>query len=151
MYSIDWIMNQLHRIVMHNYKKVNFEHHKTYAKKRYHSHALLSNCLKNTWSQVDTWLFFPTSGSTRLPLCRGGFFIKTISWLQHGPLTRYVKLRVARAPRMPGTFSPPPRISDPYMHHVPWCMPGSVTGGFFWNRWRGKRSRHSRRMRIPQF
>ena len=39
---------------------------------------------------------------------------------------------------MPGTFSPPPRVSDPDMH-------------FLWNRWRGKRSRHSRRMRNPQF
>ena len=26
----------------------------------------------------------------------------------HGPLTRYVKLRVTHVPRMPGTFSPPP-------------------------------------------
>ena len=36
---------------------------------------------------------------------------------------------------MPGTFSLPPRVSDPDMHHgtcvmhVPWCMPGSLTGG----------------------
>ena len=28
--------------------------------------------------------------------------------LGNGPLTRYVKLRVAHAPGMPGTFSPPP-------------------------------------------
>ena len=28
--------------------------------------------------------------------------------LFHGPLSRYVKLRVAHAPGMPGTFSPPP-------------------------------------------
>ena len=76
---------------------------------------------------------------------------------RHGPLTRYVKLRVAHAPGMPGTFFPPPRVSDPGMHHgtcvtrVPWCMPGSLTGGFFWSRWRGKRSRHSRRMRNQQF
>ena len=35
--------------------------------------------------------------------------------------------------------------------HVPWCMPGSLTIGFLWSRWRGKRSRHSRRMRNPQF
>ena len=28
--------------------------------------------------------------------------------LGHGPLARYVKLRVAHAPGMPGTFSPPP-------------------------------------------
>ena len=58
---------------------------------------------------------------------------------------------------MPGTFSPPPRSCDPDMHHgtcvthVPWCMPGSLTSGFLWSRWRGKRSRHSRRMRNPQF
>ena len=75
----------------------------------------------------------------------------------HGPLTRNVNLRVAHAPGLPGTFSPPPLVSDPGMHHgtcathVPWCMPGSLTSGFLWNRWRGKRSRHSRRMRNPWF
>ena len=74
-----------------------------------------------------------------------------------GPLARYVKLRVVHAPGMPGTFSPPPRVSDPDMHHgtcvthVPWCMPGSLTSGFLWNWWRGKRPRHSRCMRNPQF
>ena len=78
-----------------------------------------------------------------------------VTWeLSYGPLNRYVKLRVAHAPRM---FSPPPRVSDPGMHHgtcvshVPWCMSGSLTSGFLWSRWRGKRSRHSRRMRNPQF
>ena len=35
----------------------------------------------------------------------------------HGPLTRYGKLRVARAPGMPETFSPPPRVGNPDMHH----------------------------------
>ena len=35
----------------------------------------------------------------------------------HGPLTRYVKLQVAHVPGMPGTFSPPPRVSDPDMYH----------------------------------
>ena len=35
--------------------------------------------------------------------------------------------------------------------HVPWCMPGSLTSGFLWSRWRGKRFRHSRRMRNRQF
>ena len=49
----------------------------------------------------------------------------------HWPLTRYIKLRVAHAPGMPGTFSPPPRVSNPDMYHgtwvthVPWCMLGS--------------------------
>ena len=45
-------------------------------------------------------------------------------------------------------------LSDPDMHHgtcvthVPWCMPGSLTSGFRWSRWRRNRSR---RMRNPQF
>ena len=51
-----------------------------------------------------------------------------------------------------GNISPPPRISDPVMHrgtcvtHVPWCIPGSLNSGFIWSSWRGKRSRHFRRM-----
>ena len=59
-------------------------------------------------------------------------------------------MRVAHAPGMPVTLSPPPRVSDPDMHqctcvmHVPWCMPGSLTCSFLWGRWRGKRSRPSR-------
>ena len=75
----------------------------------------------------------------------------------NGPLTRYAKLRVAHAPGMPGTFSLKPQVRDPDMYHctcvthVPRCMPGSLTSGFFWSRWREKRSRHSRRMRSPQF
>ena len=58
---------------------------------------------------------------------------------------------------MRGTVSPPPRVSDPNMHHgtcvthVTWYMPGSLTSDFLWSRWRGKRSRHSRGMRNPQF
>ena len=53
--------------------------------------------------------------------------------------------------------APPLRVSDPDMHHgtcvthVPWCMSGSLTSGFLWIRWWGKRSRHSRCMHIPQF
>ena len=58
---------------------------------------------------------------------------------------------------MPGTFLASPRVSDTDMHHgtcmthVPWCMPGSLTSGFLWSRWRGKHSRHFPRMRNPQF
>ena len=49
------------------------------------------------------------------------------------------------------------RVNHPDMHHdtcvthVPWCVPGSVTRGFLWSWWRGKRSWHSRRMCSPQF
>ena len=65
----------------------------------------------------------------------------------YGPLTRYVKLQVAHSP---GMFSLPLQVNDPDMHHgtcmthMPWCMPGSLTRGLFWSRWRGKRSRQSR-------
>ena len=80
-----------------------------------------------------------------------------IGALRYGSLTRYVKLQVAHAPGMPGTFSPSPQVSDTDMHHgtclthVPWCMPGSLTSGFLWIRWREKRSWHSRCMRNSQF
>ena len=55
------------------------------------------------------------------------------------------------------TFSLPSRVSDPDIHHgtcvahLPWCMPGSLTSGLLWSRWRGKRYMHSRRTRNPQF
>ena len=58
----------------------------------------------------------------------------------HGPLARYVKLRIVHAPGMPGTFSPSSRVSNLDMHHgtyvmhVPWWMPGSLTTGFLWSR-----------------
>ena len=54
-------------------------------------------------------------------------------------------------------FFPPPRVINPDMYHgtyvtqESWCMPGSLTSGFLWSRWWGERSRHSRRMRNPQF
>ena len=69
----------------------------------------------------------------------------------------YVKIRVARAPGMPGTLSPPSRVSDPDKHHgmcvthVSWCMLGSLTSGFLSSRFLWERSPHSRRMHNPQF
>ena len=76
-----------------------------------------------------------------------GLSLKT-SWnyesLWHGPLARYVKLRVTHLPWMPETFSPPPRVIDPDMNddtsvmHVPWWVPGSLISGFLWSLWRGK-------------
>ena len=76
---------------------------------------------------------------------------------RNGPLARYVKLWGAHAPGMLGTFSPPPRVSNPDMHHgrcvahVPWCLPGLLTSGFLWSRWWEKLSRYSRRMHDPHF
>ena len=83
-----------------------------------------------------------------------GHFAIGLSGVAHGPLTRYVKLHVVHAPGMPGTFSLPPLVSDPDMHHVthvPWCMSRSLTCGFLWSQWRGKCSRHSWRMCNPHF
>ena len=51
-----------------------------------------------------------------------------------------LQITSAHAPGMPGTFSPPPRVSHPDMHHgtcvthMPWCMPGSLTSGFLLSR-----------------
>ena len=36
----------------------------------------------------------------------------------HEPPTRYVKLRVAHAPGLPGTIAPLPRATDPDVHHA---------------------------------
>ena len=94
---------------------------------------------------------------TRLALLKLPVFSETPTFTRHGPLTRYVELRVAHALGMPRTFLPQPLFSDPDMHrgtcvtHVPWCILWSLTSGFLWCRWRGKRSRYSRRMRNPQF
>ena len=83
-------------------------------------------------------------------------YVCNLSYLCHCHLTF---VRLSSSTGMPGTFSPQPRVSDPNMHHstcvthVPWCMPGSLTNGFLWSRWSGKRSRHTRtrRLRNPQF
>ena len=100
--------------------------------------------MTNQNDNLCSWEAVSTHTAIRIPLA-------------HGPLTRFIKLRIAHAPRMPGTFYLLPGISDPGMHpgtcvtHVPWCMPGSLTSGFPWSTWQGKRSRHSRRILNPQF
>ena len=72
------------------------------------------------------------------------------------PLARYVKLPVVHVPGMPGTFSPPPRVSNIDTHHgacvmhMPWCMPISLTSVFLSSQWRRKRSRHSGCTRTQQ-
>ena len=56
-----------------------------------------------------------------------------LSSLQHGPLTRYVELRVAHGNARNHRLQRKPLVSDPGMHlgtcamHVPWCMSGSLT------------------------
>ena len=67
-----------------------------------------------------------------------------MGWLHHGPLTRYAKLRLAHAPRIPGTFSPSltsketARLRSRMHHgtcvtHVLWCVSVSQTRGVWEN------------------
>ena len=89
------------------------------------------------WFDCSPWWHF-----VPLPICmaRSSVHFK-------GPVTRYVKLRVAHAL---GTFSRHRGLAI-WVTHVPWCMPGSLTVGFLWIRWWEKRSRQSWRMRNTQF
>ena len=97
------------------------------------------------WSSVDS----PTKGQKCGNYSNGITLSSCGSFLYYGPLARYVKLRVAHAPGIPGTFPPPLRVIDhgTCVTHLPWCMPESPTSGFLWNRWREKLSWHSRRIR----
>ena len=114
--------------------------------------------------QFPQWILLTSINPVILDCQHGKFLLQNnlpicLVWKSglNGHLTRYVKLWVTHAPGMPGTFSSPPRVSYPNMHHdpcvthVPWCRSGSPTSGFRWGQRRGKRSRHSRRVCNPQF
>ena len=78
-------------------------------------------------------------------------------FVDYGPLTIYVKLRVAHAPGMPKTFTLPPtsnkifslqsRHASRHVLHARAVMHIGIANP----RWRGKPSRHSRRMGNQQF
>ena len=110
-----------------------------------HTYALLKTCFIQ-WSQQGTvWtLLRYLYKHTLSKACT----IKATSAPEPGRAQRAScqirKIAGAHAPSMPTTFSLPPRVRDPDMHHgtcvthVPWCMPGSPTRGFHWSRCRGK-------------
>ena len=87
-----------------------------------------------------------------MPLCKWWFSWTLLITYTMGllPDTQNCGLHMHRECRE--RFPPSLRVDDPDMHHgtcvthVPWCMPGSLTSGFPWSRWQGKRSRHSWRM-----
>ena len=91
------------------------------------------------------WTFFCRVRSIKktLAIASGNGLMLNRNKVYHGPLSRYVKLWIVHAPGMPETFSPPPQISVPDMHHdtfvtrVAWCVPGSLTSGFLWS-WGGE-------------
>ena len=96
---------------------------------------------KKSWKTPHDWSFVreihrsPLNSPHKRPVIR-----KAFPWASF----QIRKIAGAHAPGMPGTLSPSPQVSDPDMHHgtcithVPWCMLGSLTSGFLWNRRRGK-------------
>ena len=70
------------------------------------------------------------------------FVIVRFNPIIHGPLARYVKLAGYACAGHAGDVFPAPRVGDPDMHHgtcvthLSWYMPGSLTSGFLWSRWR---------------
>ena len=118
----------------------------------WHMASLRYNELTNTLRPVQNGWHFANNVFKSI-FVNGNYFILIHIWLKfvpeglmhwaitctNGPLTRYIKLRVAHAPGMPGKlftrhrFQREPLVSDPCMHHgtcvmhVPWCMLGSIT------------------------
>ena len=75
----------------------------------------------------------------------------------HGHLARYEKLRVAHAPDLPGMFSPSATLNETTRYRSRYASRhvrdarSVMHVGIDNPRCRGKRSRHSRRMRNPYF
>ena len=89
-------------------------------------------------------------------------FIITLRLMHQSPINAWASCQIRKiagcaCARNAGNVFPATARKRSDMHngtwvtHVPRCMPGSLTCGFLWSRWRGKRSRHSQRMRNPQF
>ena len=120
----------------------------------HHSHPFTQWCIKYAKGLILLSLDLVNHSH---PYC--GFFYWQPSHLQNGAWASYQIHRIAgcACARNAMNVFRAQRVSDPDMHHgtcvilVLWCMSGSLTGGFLWSRWRGKRFRHSRRMRNPQF
>ena len=121
----------------------------TRASSRVSNHRQLPSCSTSCSCQrkhrKPAWLThyerYPLTPGRRLPSRRDCNAEKQAHW----PLTRYVKLRMRREHFLRHQLQRKPRVSDPGMHH------GMMHAGIANPRWRGKRSRHSRRMHNPQF
>ena len=119
-----------------------------------HFDGLVQDCSNSTANALEL-LQSCTKPSIWFWWRRFGWWLVVCSVPCHGPLTRYVKLWVAHAPGMPGTFSPPPtsketassRHASRNVRHARAVMHIRIVNP----RCRGKHSRHSRHMRNPQF
>ena len=122
-----------------------------------HYNHIQIRCIKSSW-----YIFTCLNISIHPALHQPHFSTYAESWprqnyLCNGPLARYANSRVAHAPGMPGTFSPPPTSkktaswqSQHATRHVRHAR-AVMHVGIATPRWRGKRSRHSRRMHNSQF
>ena len=70
------------------------------------SRVMVQECRMIGWS----WYIQINELLSPIVMCCSQVIARTIS--SNGPLTRYIKLRVVHAPRMPGTFSPPPTSQE---------------------------------------
>ena len=119
------------------------------------SEAMSAYCQLDPWPQIQSYLNhntmilmheikFENLSANWRRFCLGFNVLTHLGWATPWASCQIRKIASAHAPGMPGTFSPPPRVSDPDMHHgmcvthVPWRMPGSLTSGFLWSRRRGK-------------
>ena len=88
-------------------------------------------------------------------ICRSNWWLESV--YREWPSCQIRKIAGCACAGNAGNVFSPRLGSCPDMHHgtgvthIPWCMSELLTSGFLWSRWRGKRSRHSRRMRNPQF
>ena len=73
----------------------------------------------STDANTDTLRYTQSQTQIKTKGCNNKLFCYVIRSTRppSGPLARYLKLQVAHAPGIPGTFSPPPRVSDPDMYH----------------------------------
>ena len=133
----------------------------------FHDNHLNTTWMGAEWNVHRIWVimeisfpscwWFVTSSRLYGVTVRGDFIPGSRVHHSNGPLTRYAKLRLAHAPGMPAMFSPPPWVSDPaasrHARDARAVMHAEIAYWrcFLWSRWRGKRSRHSRRMHYPQF
>ena len=99
-------------------------------------HSQTEICRLLQWVYTTSWIYNRFSNEIVEIQCPQPTTHSTFN----GPLTRYVKLWVAHASGMLGTFSRhrlqrKPPVSDPIMHHgtcvthVPWCLSGSLIRG----------------------
>ena len=95
------------------------------------------------------------SGGTNFPLKQAVCCL--IRSLFHGPLTRYLKSKIAHTGNAGVTFSSPPPLKETASQrsrHEPRHVRDAhavMNVGIANPRWAGKRSRHSRRMRNSEF